>query len=440
MKMQKISGLNIGGDNYFNGMLQYVPAGYDNTSNAAKNYPLIISFHGGAAKGDGTPLELCRLFKDKGGDSAGHKTFPGRVERNTSALTQTYNGVTYEYIVIAPQFNKYIRLEPGVPDQFPSAKQVENVIDFAVQRFRIDPSRIYLTGYSNGANMIIEYAGSSVERAMRVAAIMPVALCSQLGHINNSSRGIFAKNIGSAKLKTWFVYCEADNCGSGPALKVPDQWVDSIMKVSGAASPRYTRLRNVTPPGLYNCSDSLLHDAWSRAFDPNFKVSHQYNGGNSSAENDGINLNMYEWFIRQTNTAAPPPQPVDTTTHQNPPPPVDTTTHTNPPPPVVPDPPVTPPPSLNPDDRYLNLPKITVNIKPNPFNRRILAMITLSKPQTIRISIADITGRMIKTSSANYSAGNSEVEMNLDANPMGMYFIKVEGKDFIITNKIIKSN
>jgi hypothetical protein len=48
MKMQKISGLNIGGDNFFNGMLQYVPPTYNNTSNATKKYPLIISFHGGA--------------------------------------------------------------------------------------------------------------------------------------------------------------------------------------------------------------------------------------------------------------------------------------------------------------------------------------------------------------------------------------------------------
>jgi poly(3-hydroxybutyrate) depolymerase len=206
MKMQKVSGINIGGDNFFNGMLQYLPASYFNASNASKKYPLIISFHGGGAKGNGSAMELCRLFKDRGADSAGHKTFPGRVERNTSSLTQTYNGVTYEYLVIAPQFNKYIRGQSGTADQYPSAKQVENVIDYAVQKLRVDPKRIYLTGYSNGANMIIEYVGSSVARAKRVAAIMPVALCSQLGHISNSSRGIFAKNIGSAKLKTWFVY------------------------------------------------------------------------------------------------------------------------------------------------------------------------------------------------------------------------------------------
>ena len=110
-------------------------------------------------------LELCRLFKDRGGDSAGHKTFPGRVERNTSNLTQVYNGVTYEYIVVAPQFNKYTRLVSGTPDAFPSAKQVENVINYVVARYRVDPRRIYLTGYSNGANMIIEYVGSSLAQS-----------------------------------------------------------------------------------------------------------------------------------------------------------------------------------------------------------------------------------------------------------------------------------
>src|SRR6476620_3374830 len=84
MKMKKVSGLNIGGDNYFNGMLEYVPPSYSQAANASKKYPIIISFHGGAAKGFGSSTELCRLFKDRGADSAGNKTFPGRVERSTS--------------------------------------------------------------------------------------------------------------------------------------------------------------------------------------------------------------------------------------------------------------------------------------------------------------------------------------------------------------------
>jgi predicted esterase len=402
MKMKKFSGLNIGGDNYFNGMMQYVPANYYYTANATKKYPVIISFHGGASSGYGSALELCRMFKDRGGDSAGHKTFPGRVERSTSHLTQYYSGVTYDYIVVAPQFNKYIRLKTGVPDQFPSAKQVENVINYVVARFRIDPRRIYLTGYSTGANMIIEYAGSSLARARRVAAIMPVALCSQHGHINNTSKGIYAKYIGLAKLKTWFVYCESDNCGSGPILNVPNKWVDSIMKVPGAARPRYTRLRNINPATLYNCSDTLLHDAWSRAFDPNFRVSNYYTPTGTVGANDGINLNMYQWFIRQLNTATTSASELD---------------------PTIPG---------------VEVQKSSIVISPNPFVSEVTAHLSLDKTQRVQINLTDVTGRLIQSVRGVYGQGNSEIRLNLDKAPAGVYMIRVAGENFNSTQKIIK--
>lgn len=402
MKMKKVSGLNIGGDNYFNGMLEYVPSSYTLPANSTKKYPVIISFHGGAAKGVGSSLELCRLFKDRGGDSAGHKTFPGRVERNTTELKQVYNGVTYEYIVVAPQFNKYIRLTPGVPDQFPSAKQVENVINYVVARYRIDPKRIYLTGYSNGANMIVEYVGSSLARAQRVAAIMPISLCSQLGHVNNSSRGIYAKYIGQAKLKSWFVYCESDNCGSGPILNVPNKWVDSINRYPGAVKPRYTRLRNINPATLYNCSDSLLHDAWSRAFDPNFRASYAYTASGAVGANDGVNLNMYQWFIRQTNTAPGAASVLDETV---------------------------PAAVVN---------KSTITVTPNPFVTEVTAHLSLDKTQRVQINLTDLTGRLVHSVNGVYGQGNSEVRLSLDKVPSGIYMMKVSGESFSSTQKIIK--
>lgn len=404
MKMKKVSGVNIGGDNYFNGFMEYVPSSYTLAANASKKYPVIISFHGYASRGSGSTLDLCRLFKDRGADSAGHKTFVGRVERNTSELTQVYNGVTYQYIVFSPQFNKYTRLVSGVPDAFPTAKQVENVINYVVARYRIDPRRIYLTGYSNGANMILEYAASSVTRAKRVAAIMPVALCSQLGHPNNTSKGYFAKNIGLAKLKTWFVFCESDNCGSGPALSVPNKWVDSIMKVPGAVRPRYTRLRNVNPATLYNCSDSLLHDAWSRAFDPNFKRSNYYTATGAAGANDNINLNMYQWFIRQLNTA--------------------TTTTSNSELENVPD---------------AALPELSVSITPNPFTSEASARISLDRPQKLLINLTDMTGRLIQSANGMYGQGYSEVKLNVDGLPNGVYLLKVSGENFSKTQKLIKS-
>lgn len=403
MKMRKVSGLNIGGDNYFNGLMEFVPSSYYLSANAAKKYPVIINFHGYASRGNGSTLELCRMFKDRGGDSAGHKTFPGWVERSTTNLTQTYNGIKYEYIVVSPQFNKYIRLQPGVPDQFPSAKQVENVINFVAARFRIDPRRIYLTGLSNGANMILEYAASSVTRARRVAAIMPVSLCSQNGHVNNTSKGIYAKNIGLAKLKTWFVFCESDNCGSGPALSVPNKWVDSIMKVPGAARPRYTRLRNVNPATLYNCSDSLFHDAWSRAFDPNFKVSNYYTATGAVGANDAINLNMYQWFIRQLNTA--------------------TTTTSNSEVEGVPD---------------AAKQKISVVVSPNPFVSDAIVQISLDKSQKLLINLTDLTGRLVQSINGTFANGNSEVRLNVAGLPKGVYLLKISGDNFTSTQKLVK--
>lgn len=403
MKMTKVSGLNIGGDNYFNGMLQYVPSSYYLAANATKRYPVIINFHGFSSRGFGTSTELCRMFKDRGGDSAGHKTLPGRVERSTSHLTQVVNGITYQYIVVSPQFNKYTRLMPGVPDQFPSANQVENVINFVVARFRIDPRRIYLTGYSNGANMIIEYAGSSVARAQRVAAIMPVSLCSQHNHPNNTSRGIYAKNIGLAKLKTWFVFCESDNCGTGPALSVPNKWVDSIMKVPGATRPRYTRLRNINPATLYNCSDSLWHDAWSRAFDPNFRISNFYTPTGAVGLNDGLNLNMYQWFIRQLNTT-----------------------------------PIASASVLDETTRAEIIRKTSVVVSPNPFTNEVSAYISLDKSQRLMILLTDITGRRIQSVNGIYGQGDSEVKLKVHNLPNGVYFLKVAGENFNNTQKILK--
>ncbi len=405
MKMKKVSGLNIGGNNMFNGMLEYIPSSYYLTANKTKKYPVIISFHGGAAKGYGTSLELCRLFKDRGGDSAGHKTFPGRVERNTSHLTQTYNGIKYEYIVVAPQFNKYIRLQPGVKDNFPTAKEVENVINYVVGRYRIDPRRIYLTGYSTGANMVLEYAASSVTRARRVAAIMPVALCTQHGHINNTSRGYHAKNIGLAKLKTWFVYCESDNCGTGPALNVSNKWVDSIMKVPGAARPRYTRLRNINPPTLYNCSDSLWHDAWSRAFDPNFKASHFYKPTSTVGANDGVNLNMYQWFIRQVNTA--------------------TTSLAS--------------KSVLEEEPDAARPAVTLTVTPNPITSSANLLVDLVRPGKVTVSMIDIRGATFYNRAQDLPAGPTSIPLSLENKPAGIYMVKVTADDITVIKKLVKN-
>jgi polyhydroxybutyrate depolymerase len=49
---------------------------------------------------------------------------------------------------------------------------LDTVLDDAIERLQVDPRRVYLTGFSNGAGMTFRYAA---ERAERVSAIAPVA-------------------------------------------------------------------------------------------------------------------------------------------------------------------------------------------------------------------------------------------------------------------------
>ncbi len=195
MKQVKVSGINIS-SGMFQGLLKYTPASYDLPANSTKKYPVIIFFHGYASRGNGTTNQLCRILKDMGGDLATHKSLPGRVERTPEILTQPFGGTSYEYIVISPQFTKYDRPEDeSKPFDFPSADEVDDVIDYVVSNYRVDENRIYLTGLSNGANMVIEYAASSVERASRVAAIMPISLCSLYNIFKKYRKRIYSCKI-----------------------------------------------------------------------------------------------------------------------------------------------------------------------------------------------------------------------------------------------------
>lgn len=492
LKQTKRSGLNIA--NNFKGLLEYLPASYNAQGNSQKKYPVIIFFHGFASKGLGTAADLCRLFKDKGLDMATHLSIPGRVERQTANFTQSDGETTQEFIVISPQFSSYNRPATyNSTDNYPSADAVEDVIDYVEAHYRIDKRRIYLTGLSNGANMITEYAGSSVERAKRIAALMPVSLCSQMNHISNTDRKITGKNIGLAKLKTWFVYCEADNCGSGPALKVSNDWVNAIKSVPGSIAPRFTILTKsgAATATLYNCSDTLLHDAWSRAYDPNFKASfinytYNSNGDVTGKTNDNTNENIYQWFAQSQSAILPVKLKEFTarlsngkvelkwiTTDEK-----DNASFTI--------------ERAGSDQRFSGIANIpgainnigekayaytdanplndlsfyrlvqtdldgtktyfdirrilnekgninAVVVSPNPFTSDLSAFLTVDRSQKVSISLTDMNGRIVKTSVGIYSPGTTEIKIGSGDLVKGVYLLKISGENFSSSKKVIKN-
>lgn len=490
LRQKKVSGLNIA--NNFKGLLEYLPTSYSAQGNSTKKYPVIIFFHGYGSRGTGTATELCKLFKDKGSDLATYLAIPGRVERSTTLFSQSDGETTQEFIVISPQFSTYNRpLTYSATDDYPSAQAVEDVIDYVEAHYRIDTRRIYLTGLSNGANMIAEYAASSVDRAKRIAALMPVSLCSQLNHISNTSRNIDAKNIGLARLKTWFVYCTSDNCGGGSVLQVPNEWATAIKSVPGAVAPRITIL-TTTPTSvstLYECSDTLAHDAWSRAYDPNFKASFTYNTTYSNlktAPNDNTNENIYQWFAQSQSAILPVtlkeftarlvnnkvelkwittdekdnasfaieragsdqkfssigslPGAGDNTGEK-----IYTFTDASPLPDlsyyrlVQSD--------IDGEKTYFEIRKIlnqkekisSVLVSPNPFSSDLSAFITVNKSQKVLVTLTDMNGRVLKTTSNIYSPGSTEIRLKSMDRAKGVYLLKIAGENFSTSKKVIKN-
>jgi hypothetical protein len=150
---------NVPIDANCNGYLEYLPIGYNSTS---QTYPLIIYLNGIGSTGNGSSDDLENQFSGGG--------YPHEQQRGGSWPDAfTVNGQTYQFLVITPQF-----IEP-MWNRFPTADEVNDVINYSIQHYRVDTTRIYLMGQSQGGNPVWEYVSKSSAYANRIAAIVPFA-------------------------------------------------------------------------------------------------------------------------------------------------------------------------------------------------------------------------------------------------------------------------
>ena len=261
------------GNGFIKGLLRLLPADY--STNPTKKYPVIIYFPGMGAIGDGTQNALCQILADV------PTSLPNRIEANLFPTTVTSGGQPYSYIVLIPQYTEY-------QTPFYYSDSVDAFINYALANYRVDPSRIYLTGMSSGANLVIDYISSSTSRAQRVAAATMSSVCWQLS-FNPSGPA----NIANAGLPTWFVHCATD----GPCVVAwPDDWVNNINSQPAGTDARYTRLEEYvgSPPTPF--TDSLLycrpypHDTWTAMYSQTFQPA---------------GPNIYEWFLQFSRATLP---------------------------------------------------------------------------------------------------------------------------------------
>ena len=226
---QKINN-RIGG--YYVGL----PSNYQQTS---QTFPLLVYMHGAGQIGNGTS-DLPQLLKDGTGKLLHENKFPATI---------TVEGATHSFIVIMPQVNS-----------FPGASDVNATIAMARKAWRIDPSRIYVSGLSAGSMASCDFAA---EAPGQVAALVAMAGVSSDYAVTDKCQKIVSGNV-----PLWAFHSVDD-----PQVNVvvTKGYVDKINSLHPRVTPRLT----LWPNGG--------HDAWTRALDPGYRE----NG-----------MNIYQWMLQ----------------------------------------------------------------------------------------------------------------------------------------------
>lgn len=232
------------------GFYEYLPEGYF-TEPSTTSYPLLIFFHGGGEIGEDSSA-LSRLLRN---GPLKH------VKDGSLPKSFTSNGREFKFIIIAPQF-----VSSG--DSYPN--EIDAIIEYAKKQYRVDVSRIYLTGLSFGGGLCWNYVGSNSNYSKKIAAMVPIAAYI---HEDRSAFKVDAGKaqiIASSNLPVWSTHNSGDNT-------CPLSWVVNAHNRLSNSNPAPDPLPKLT---IFN---SNSHGGWTQTYNPSFKE----NG-----------LNIYEWMLQ----------------------------------------------------------------------------------------------------------------------------------------------
>jgi predicted peptidase len=217
-----------------------LPAHYKQDS--LKKYPMLVFLPGNGVWGNGG-TELPLMLKESLPLLLKNKTFPPSF---------TVDGKHYSFIVFAPQLKNY-------PDNI---SDITSAVTYAASKYRIDQSRIYISGISLGS-MAAGYACAS----------NPTLFAAFVGIAGISGDSIGIRNIVNAKLPVWAFHNNEDH-------KIPDSLTRNFVAMYNSFDPAIPAKLTLLPP-----YGTLNHDAWTKALSPTYRE-------------DG--KNMYEWMLQYT--------------------------------------------------------------------------------------------------------------------------------------------
>ncbi|MBO9561636.1 MAG: T9SS type A sorting domain-containing protein [Niastella sp.] len=231
------------------GYYEYLPQGYD--AAGSQRYPLLVYMHGDGDRGSGSQTDLAKLLT---------KALPKLINDGQFPSSITSNGQAFKFIVISPQLKLWPQSGPA------GAADVAAVLAYVKGHYKVDTNRIYLTGMSMGGGITWEYAGSNINAAQKLAAIVPICGAS-------SPQTPIANVIANGDVPVWATHNQADDA-------VPVNNTNGYVSfINGNPRPPSPLARKT----IFTTAPAELHDAWTRTYSPSFRE----NG-----------LNIYEWMLQ----------------------------------------------------------------------------------------------------------------------------------------------
>lgn len=220
----------------------HLPDDYKSTSSS---YPLLIFLHGVGEGGTNVKDVLVHGVP--------------KIIANGAKMQYTVNGKLFKFIVVSPQ----------IPNGWASATAVQSIIDDIKAKYRVDASRIYLTGLSAGGYGVLNYVASGSNYSDNLAAIVPVSPAA----IDKSKFGGLC-NIASSKVAMWTL------CGTADGFINNQRNYTADVKGCNAS---ITPITTEYPGGGHD------DGVWDKAYDPN----HTYQ-----------NPNIYEWMLQYSRNSS----------------------------------------------------------------------------------------------------------------------------------------
>lgn len=272
---------SFGGTTY---ALTWLPQTYNSTT---REYPLIIFLHGAGETGT-TISNLSRL---------NNTGLPGRIAGGFNPVAvNPRTGITDSFIVVSPQASSWSY----------SYTELKHILPGILNKYRVDRTRIYLTGLSAGGGGTFSTFGSRDSLFIKNFAAMATA--SSAG--TNASNGYTSVEVESGLkfgsswgVKMWTVAGEADYL-----LTTDVRYHDS------------TNWLQPQPPNKLTVIAGVGHSAWNQMYNPAFRPVINYygrigtcnngcafggvpvapNNNGSTVRGSGVtqdSLNVYEWLL-----------------------------------------------------------------------------------------------------------------------------------------------